>query len=302
MPSPFSTLSGNILGIVYMMIAMIAGVVTSMVIKELSAVATVLVLLALRFVFSIPPLGLAAWLVRGRSMFAIQRWDRLLMRILVGHIGIIFWFLSVAHTSLGQATALFQSSAIFVTILSPLVLREKVGVYRGSAVLIGLFGIYLITNPLSGAVNIGSLYGVFSAIAGALLVVVLRLLGRTEEPVSVAIWHNIVGAVVYPLAVIALLQTELLASTVSDNLVILLVLGVAASFVQIGFTSAYRHGEAAALVPIRYLSVPVASLLGWSIWSETLSLGEIAGMVVVVFSCVFISVREYTLARRQARA
>ena len=79
----------------------------------------------------------------------------------------MFWFLSVAHTSLGQATALFQSSAIFVTVLSPLILREKVGIYRGSAVMIGLLGIVMITNPFGDALNIGSLYGLGSALAGA---------------------------------------------------------------------------------------------------------------------------------------
>ena len=69
-----------------------------------------------------------------------------------GQIGIIFWFLAVMNILLGQATALFQSSAIFVTILSPIILKEKVGIYRGSAVLIGLIGIIMTTNPFDGGV------------------------------------------------------------------------------------------------------------------------------------------------------
>ena len=301
MPSVSTPASENMIGIAYMVVAMLAGIITSMVIKTLSVEATILVVLSLRFLFSIPPLALAAWLVRGRAMLTISRWDRLLMRIITGHIGIIFWFLSIAHTSLGQATALFQSSAIFVTILSPLVLKEKVGIYRGSAVFIGLFGIYLITNPFSDGFNIGSIHGIFSAFMGALLVVTLRLLGRTEEPVSVAIWHNLIGAIAYPAAMIVMLESGLFASVLDRNLMIILLLGVAASFVQIGFTSAYRHGEAAVLVPIRYISVPVASLIGWAVWSEQLAMMEIAGMAIVVFSCVFISVREYRLGRQMAQ-
>ena len=289
------------LGIGYMMVAMIAGVVTSLIIKELSVEFTVLVLLSFRFLFSVPPLALAAWLVRGREMLRIVRWQRLLMRIVTGHVGIIFWFLAIAHTSLGQATALFQSSAIFVTILSPIILKERVGIYRGSAVLAGLFGIYLITDPLSDGFSVGSVYGAISALVGALLVVVLRLLGRTEEPVSVAIWHNFVGALIYPAAVFAMAEAGMMERALAGHLPILILLGIGATFIQIGFTAAYRYGEAAVLVPVRYLSVPIAGVLGWLVWDERLATGEIAGMAIVVLSCLFISGREYWLDRKQDR-
>lgn len=291
-------LEGNILGIIFMLIAVTAGVITSLIVKNLSPLATLMVMLTVRFLFSLPFIGAAAYAKRKRNFLDITRWDILTMRVITGHIGIMFWFLSVAHTSLGQATALFQSSAIFVTVLSPLILREKVGIYRGSAVLMGLIGIVMITNPFGDALNIGSLYGLGSALAGAFLVVVLRMLGRTEEPVSVALWHNIIGVIIYPVAVIFMVEMDVLVMMISNHLGALFLLGFAATFVQIGFTSAYRHGEAAALAPIRYLSVPMAAILGYFIWSEDLSMVEITGMVIVVSSCVFISYREYRLAKQ----
>jgi len=298
MPKPQpALLSGNILGIVFMLMAVSAGVITSVIIKSLSPIATLLVLLSLRFLFSIPFLTASAYIKRGAQFLQVTRWDRLLMRILAGHIGIIFWFLAVSHATLGQATALFQSSAIFVTILSPLILKEKVGIYRGSAVFLGLLGIIMITNPFQGDFNIGTIYGLISAMAGAILVVLLRLLGRTEEPVTVALWHNLVGAVCYPILMVNFGETPIFNDIISTSLMMMIVFGIAASFVQIGFTSAYRHGEAAVLAPIRYLSVPAAALLGFLIWGENLALLEILGMMLVVSACVFISWREYQLSR-----
>ena len=292
-------LSGNMLGIAFMLMAVLAGLITSLIIKDLSPVATLMVLLSLRFLFSIPFLTWGAYFKRGKDLLKVNRWDRLLMRIVAGQIGITFWFLSVSHTTLGQATALFQSSAIFVTILSPIILKEKVGIYRGSAVFLGLVGIIMITNPLDSDFNLGTVYGIVSAVAGAILVVLLRLLGRTEEPVTVALWHNLVGAVGYPLIMIALGQTAIFTDIVTASLPMMCLFGVAASFVQIGFTSAYRHGEAAVLAPIRYLSVPLAAFLGWFIWSEALTMIEISGMTVVVGACIFISWREYQLNRKR---
>jgi len=291
-------LQGNMLGIAYMLMAVLAGVVTSLIIKQLSPLATVMALLSVRFVFSIPPLAMAAYLARGRAMLVVSRWDRLLLRIVAGQIGIIFWFLAITHISLGQATALFQSSAIFVTILSPLLLKEKVGIYRGTAVICGLIGIFMLTNPFSESLNIGAAFGLGSAISGAFLVVLLRLLGRTDAPATVSLWHNITGAVLYPLVALSIGEAWLIGELMAGHLMLLVVLGIGAAFVQLGFTSAYRYGEAAVLVPIRYLSVPIASLLGWWIWSETLDVIEIMGMVIIVSSCLFISIREYRLSFR----
>lgn len=299
MPDHRPPITGNLLGIVYMIVAMVAGVLTSLIVKDLAAVTVVLVILSLRFITSIPPLLLSAWFVRKRQLFDIKRWDRLIMRIVVGHCGIILWFLSVKYTTLGQATALFQSSAIFVTLLSPFFLKEKVGVYRGGAVIVGLIGIYLLTDPFSSELNIGALFGVGSALSGAILVVVLRLLGRTEEPVSVAIWHNVVGAVIYPGTALLLGMGATITTFMSIYPLTMIVFGIAASFVQIGFTSAYRHGEAVVLVPIRYLSVPLAAALGWIIWDERLDAVGITGMVIVIASCLVISVREYMIGRNQ---
>ena len=127
---------------------------------------------------------------------------------------------------------------------------------------------------------------------------VLRLLGKTEEPVSVAVWHNSVGAVVFTSAVLIAAQTDMLGRVLEVHIPLLLVLGIGAAIVQIGFTSAYRYGEAAVLIPVRYTSVPAAGVLGWLVWDERLTAGEMAGMAIVVLSCAFISIREYWLSLR----
>ena len=55
----------------------------------------------------------------------------------------------------------------------------------------------MITNPLSDEINIGSVWGLMSYLAGAVLVIALRN-GKSDEPITVALWHNGIGAVMYP--------------------------------------------------------------------------------------------------------
>ena len=287
----------NLIGIGFMLMSVLAGLITATVVKRFSVELSVLTVLSVRFLYSMPLLILFGLMIRQAELWRINRWDMLTLRMFVGHLGIIFWFLSVRNTSLGQATALFQSSAIFVTILAPILLQEKVGLYRGGAVVVGLIGIVMITNPFTGSLNIGSFWGIMSALAGAALIIALRKLGKSDAPISVALWHNGLGSVLYPCLLLLWMPAEAHLLAGADFLLIFIIFGMAASLVQFGFTSAYRYGEAVVLVPMRYLSVPASALIGWIYWQEEALMVEMLGMGIVVASCIFISFREYYLGR-----
>ena len=49
--------------------------------------------------------------------------------------------------SLAMANALFFSSPFFVSILATIFLKEKVGIRRWSAILVGFVGVYIVLNP-----------------------------------------------------------------------------------------------------------------------------------------------------------
>ena len=294
---PSRPVTENMIGISYMLMSVLAGLITASVVKLFSAEMATLSILSVRFVFCMPLLVIFGLLIRGMDLWQVNRWDMLAVRIFVGHLGIIFWFMSVRTTTLGQATALFQSSAIFVTILAPFFLKEKVGIYRGTAVVCGLIGIFMITNPFSGTLSVGAFWGILSALSGAILVITLRKLGKSDTPITVALWHNGIGAVIYPIMLILFLPTEIYPLVTSSDMGIFVIFGISASLVQFGFASAYRYGEATVLVPTRYLSVPASALIGWIFWQEDPKWIEVLGMVIVVGSCIFISIREYRLGR-----
>ena len=88
----------------------------------------------------------------------------------------------------------------------------------------------MITNPFASDFNPGTVYGIIAAISGAILVVLLRLLGRTEEPVTVALWHNLVGAVGYPIIMIMLGDALIFTDIVASSLLLMCFFGLAASF------------------------------------------------------------------------
>jgi drug/metabolite transporter (DMT)-like permease len=89
---------------------------------------------------------------------------------------------------IGLTTALAQSSAIYVTLLSPFVLGEKIGLIRWTAVIAGLIGVFLMINPISiiNETSDLSAFGIYlafgSAVTHAALALILRRNWENRAP------------------------------------------------------------------------------------------------------------------------
>ena len=283
-------LSGNIIGIILMLTMVLAALIMSGLVKSLNDDINFRLMLFCRFIFSLPILYAFGWYVRGNDLMKIKSRNILFCRVSIGLIGICLWFSALQNAEFGQVTALTQSSALFVALFAPIFLSEKIGAWRISAIISGLIGVILITNPFDGALTVGVYLALGSGVNGAILSIILRKLGNTDEPVSVAIWHNSIGAIVFGISL--LLVTPELPIFNFNLLFVLITIGVAGSFLQLTFTYAFKFGEAVVLAPIRYLSVPGAIVAGLIIWSEVPSNLEILGSCITVMSCVVIAWRE----------
>ncbi|MGB1684309.1 MAG: DMT family transporter [Candidatus Puniceispirillaceae bacterium] len=288
----------SIVGVALSLSAVIFGVLTGILVKKLSPDITLVTTLFYRFLFSLPILFAVAIYSRGRAWLQINQRKTMCLRVVFGFCGIcgiMFWFLSLRNMPFGLATTLFQSSVIFITLMSPFLLGEKVGIYRWSAVIAGLSGVVIITNPFSGAMTAAVLYGVGAALAGAVLSILLRRLGKKDSPISVACWYNASGFVA--LSVIVLIVPSQFHAVNQLVLIDLIFLGVIGAGMQIVLTSAYRYSDAVVVASMRYLQMPLSGVIGYVVFSETMSVIEIFGALVIISSCLVIAWRELVRAR-----
>ena len=290
----------SFIGILLTLMTIMFGVGTGLIVKLLGDGIPLVTLLMYRFIFSVPLLLVPAILVRGRAFLQINARRTLMVRIGFGCIAMACWFTSIRLLPLGQATALLQSSVIFITILSPLLLGEVIGIYRWSAVVTGMIGIVLLTDPFGGGFSLYVGFGVAGALASAGLAIMLRRLGKADHPFSVAVWYNGSGAVL--LTSLALLLPDVPMTVSQPVMFDLMMLGAVAAGLQLCVTSAYKFSEAVVISSMRYMQIPLAAIVAFILFGEVMSPVEIAGGGVVIGSCLFIAWREFVRARRPAPA
>jgi len=300
-------MSSNIIGSLIWIIFIFLSVSTHLIIKSLTGEVDLIVTLFSRFVFSIPILVVLAYLARKKMFLQINNWGNILLRSCFGFVTMVMVFSSLQLIPIGLTTALAQSSAIFVTILSPLILQEKIGIIRWVAVIIGLLGVYLMIDPVSIINNtshlskLGLSLAFGSAITHAGLALILRKIGKTEHPASTALIHNLITSIIITFTII-IFGTKFYGTSgnfgtgilITPNFILatLILLGILGSFVQYLMAQSYKYAEATILATLRYLAIPLATIFGFIIWDEIPTTNQIFGGAVVISACLLITYRE----------
>lgn len=253
-------------------------------------------LILFRNLFSLPVL-LA--MVPGQGGLAVLRprepgWH--LARIVFGLGGMIGAFVGYTHLPLATATVLGFTMPLFLTALSVLLLGERVGWRRWSAVVVGFIGVALVARPGFGteALPIWPVVAVLvGALAWALAMMTIRRMGQAgENGVTIVLWFAIGSAVLSGIATVPVwVEPD------ARQWALLVAIGVVSAVAQLMMTAAYRRGETTLLAPFEYVALVWTMLLGLAIWGEWPGLLDLLGFAVLVGAGLFIWWRETRLAK-----
>ena len=268
-------------------------VVVSALVKLVSDDIATTTILLFRYALCLPLLLATAVWQRGRSALSITKPRTLSLRIATGLISLACFYAALDLMPLSLVTVLFQTLTLFVTLLAPMMLGERVGWRRWTAVIVGFGGTMLLLNPAAGGWTLtGILLGLGSPFFGALMMITLRRLGRHDSPATTAVWHNGMGAIIFAVIMIAVGAPL---PTGRADMALLIAIGVLSSFQQFGLAFSHKLVPASILAPLHYLSIPMGIGAGIMLFGEILTLEIIVGSAIIIASSIFILRRERQL-------
>jgi drug/metabolite transporter (DMT)-like permease len=198
------------------------------------------------------------------------------------------FFAGLPYLPLSEAVAIVYSEAIFVILLAPLLLGERLLARNAIAAFIGFVGVLLVVRPQGSLSNlIGPAFLLSSALCGALSMIQIRKLKTSDDSGITVLFFTAFGTVVTTLSLFFAWRTP----TMKD-LALMALLAVFATVGQLLFTVAVRRESAAALAPYTYTSIIWATLFGFIVWGETLSFLSIVGITSIVGSSIAVAIRE----------
>jgi drug/metabolite transporter (DMT)-like permease len=228
-----------------------------------------------------------------------------LARGVISVFGMFCNFAALARIPIVDATAIGFASPLFTVALAALILKERVRIYRWSAVIVGFVGILVMLAPnldpalhTHGAPNaVGLALAVAGAFCNAASVIQTRRLTATEATASIVFYFSLSCA-------IAGLATSPFGWAMPDGpaLAALIAVGLCGGLAHILLTESYRFASAALLAPFDYTAMIWAFLLGYFFFGELPTRFIFIGAAIVTAAGLFVIWRERQLGLKRARA
>lgn len=203
----------------------------------------------------------------------------LIMRSTGGTIGILCNFYAIDHLVIADASMLNKLSPFFVLIFSFIILKEKVKLYQWICIIVAFLGSLFVIKPSANIFhNPASLVGILGGIGAGFAYSFVRIAGQrgVKGPVIVAFFSAFSSIVTLPLMIMSYEPLH------ANNVMFLLLAGLAATGGQFGITAAYTYAPAREVSIYDYSQIIFATLLGVIFLSEVPDVYSFIGYAVII--------------------
>jgi drug/metabolite transporter (DMT)-like permease len=240
-------------------------------------------------------LALAPMIWRQRRDFAKLERPRLqLFRVVLSTLEVAAFFLATVYLPLADVVTYYLACPIFVTALSALVLRERVGWRRWSAILIGFAGVVIALHPSTQSLTWPALIALCGSLSFATLLLITRLLRKTPDIVmatSQFVGTFLLGAVLAPIGWV---------TPTPKSLMLFAAAGLISVCALVSVNRSLKLAPASVVVPYQYSQIIWAVMFGIIVFGDVPAPATIVGAAIIIGAGLYIFLRERKLGREEA--
>jgi drug/metabolite transporter (DMT)-like permease len=217
------------------------------------------------------------------SVFATQRPRDHVARGLSQSISQTFTVLAFWLMPLAGAIAINFSAPLFSALVAIIFLKERPGLARWTALLVGFFGVLIVTNPGADLLTAGALFALANAVMYGSVTVAVRGMSKTESANTLLMWQMVTVAVFHSFLLLFGFQWP----TAADAGMLILS-GIAWAIGQYLWTQALQLAPATAVSPFYYFLLVWAMVIGFVVWGDVPTIALLVGSSIVVGSGLFL--------------
>ncbi len=210
-----------------------------------------------------------------------------LLRVVLALVAMGFGFTAVVHMPLADATAIGFAKSFFVTICAIFVLDEVIGVRRWSAVVIGFIGVMIVLRPGFDGFTIYGVYALIGAAGAGAVMVVIRILTRTESPTTILTYQALGVGLAVAVPGIWFWQWPS-----PFEWALLILMGLISYGAQMLNIIAYKHGEASVMASLDYVRLIYSVFFGWLLFETLPDVWTWLGAMVIIAASIYTIHRE----------
>lgn len=224
-------------------------------------------------------------LIKNKEKLIINKkyFPYVLGRSLFGFLGVVANFYAIEHLTIADANMLNKLSPVFVTICACYFLKEKIDKQQILGIIFMLIAVVFVVKPSLSFSTIPSLVGLFGAITAGFSYTIIRYLNNKVEPESIVFYFSLISVILaFPLMMSTFIYPNMY------ELMMLLGIGLSASFGQFGLTYAYKFAPASEVSIYNYTVIITGLIGGYLIFNEIPDTFSLIGGSIIISTAIFL--------------
>mgnify|MGYP001441367944 CR=1 FL=1 len=195
----------------------------------------------------------------------------------------ILFFYSISVISLAKALTLAFIAPLIVTIFSPIILGEKVGLRRWAAVITGFVGSLIVLRPGFVEINVASIAALGTGFLYGIYLIVTRKLHNSDHPLLTLLITGIVGAIIGS----AIMPYIWVQPTITEWYM-MFAIGFFASIGHLLLILSLRYADASKLAPFGYFEIITNIIIGYYFFNHFPDSYTFIGLFIIICSGIYI--------------
>ena len=246
--------------------------------RELAARFDTFEIMMYRSIFGVLIVVTVATLTRGWHKITTRDLGLHGLRNLAHFAGQNLWFYAVTLIPLAQVFALEFTTPLWVIVLSPLILGERLTSIRAWSAVIGFVGILIVARPEFGNLSLGMLCAAASAVFFALTAMFTKKLTRQHSILAILFYLTLMQL---GFGLVAAGFDGDIALPTAATLPYLMLVGAAGLLAHFCITNALAIAPATVVMPIDFARLPVIAVVGMWLYAEPLDIWVFIGALII---------------------
>ncbi len=178
---------------------------------------------------------------------------------------------------LDLATSIGMTGPLFTTVLSMLLLKDRVSFEKWVLIIFGYLGVLVMVRPHELPVGTGVWVELLANLFAALSIICVKTLSRTESTLTIMLYANTVTTLIAGLLAMSIWETP---ST--QDLILLMIIGGLGVFSQYCSVTALRYANPSFLAPFEYTRLCFAIPVGYLVFQEIPTMWTLFGSLMII--------------------
>lgn len=206
-----------------------------------------------------------------------------ILRSFFGVLAMYFGYKALTLIPLSLASTIGFTKVFFASLMSWLILKEKLKLKNFSLILLGFSGVYLITLPSTVSEIDGVILSLLSSIFVSGGIITVSYLTKKETTMNILIFHSAISSILT-----FLIFFDGISFDIKEGFYSLFFLTITALIGQYFNIESYRDEKASSVILISYTRIIFSTALGFFFFNEKVSFTALSGILIIIVTTFFV--------------